>query len=180
MSRQLHWGHARSRDLVNWEHLPIALVPSNELGELHCFSGCTTLNNGVPTIVYTSIGEGERNAHNGAEQSLAYSDDNMLTWKKEPVPALTNAIHTQSWLGEAILEWCDPFIWRENNEWHLVLEAASGARLHNTLSFRQPDRLLSESERFSVSGHLGEAPCLYRFPQLNAIDENLSNGLQRP
>ena len=22
-----HWGHARSRDLVNWEHLPIALWP---------------------------------------------------------------------------------------------------------------------------------------------------------
>ena len=23
-----HWGHARSRDLVNWEHLPIAIGPS--------------------------------------------------------------------------------------------------------------------------------------------------------
>src|SRR5215210_2729509 len=22
-----HWGHARSKDLVNWEHLPIALWP---------------------------------------------------------------------------------------------------------------------------------------------------------
>ena len=23
-----HWGHARTRDLVNWDHLPIALWPS--------------------------------------------------------------------------------------------------------------------------------------------------------
>jgi beta-fructofuranosidase len=117
----MHWGHARSRDLVNWEHLPIALAPSNELGETHCFSGCAVLDNDVPAIMYTSIGDGERNAHSGAEQWLAHSHDGMLTWKKRPTPALTNAIHTQSRLGEMVLEWRDPFIWRENNEWHLVL-----------------------------------------------------------
>lgn len=29
----MHWGHARSRDLVRWEHLPIALWPSLEVGD---------------------------------------------------------------------------------------------------------------------------------------------------
>jgi beta-fructofuranosidase len=32
-----YWGHVRSRDLMKWEHLPIALAPSNELIR-NCFS----------------------------------------------------------------------------------------------------------------------------------------------
>src|SRR5690606_22197395 len=27
----MHWGHFRSRDLVKWEHLPVALWPSEEV-----------------------------------------------------------------------------------------------------------------------------------------------------
>ena len=39
----MHWGHARSRDLVSWEHLPIALWPSERSGEEHVFSGCAAV-----------------------------------------------------------------------------------------------------------------------------------------
>jgi len=35
----MHWGHARSRDNVNWERLPVAVWPSTETGEDHCYSG---------------------------------------------------------------------------------------------------------------------------------------------
>lgn len=35
----VHWGHARSRDLVNWETLPLAVHPLYERGEHSCFSG---------------------------------------------------------------------------------------------------------------------------------------------
>ncbi|HXG46495.1 MAG TPA: glycoside hydrolase family 32 protein, partial [Methylomirabilota bacterium] len=40
----MHWGHARSRDLVTWKHLPIALAPAKEHGEDHVFSGCATIS----------------------------------------------------------------------------------------------------------------------------------------
>src|SRR2546426_523104 len=67
----MHWGHVRSRDLVRWEHLPIALWPSKEVGEDHCFSGCATVDgNGQPILFYTSIGPKKR-AEDSAEQWAA-------------------------------------------------------------------------------------------------------------
>jgi beta-fructofuranosidase len=102
----IHWGHVCSADLVHWEHLPIALHPSTEHGEVHCYSGCTVLDDGEPKILYTSVGEGERNAGTGAEQWLATSNDGMRTWMKyQGNPVMTAEIHG----GVDIREWRDPF-----------------------------------------------------------------------
>ncbi|GFR46491.1 hypothetical protein Agub_g8069, partial [Astrephomene gubernaculifera] len=51
----LVWAHAVSPDLVHWEHLPHAVVPTpGGLDSDGCFSGCATIDeNGVPTIMYT-------------------------------------------------------------------------------------------------------------------------------
>lgn len=82
----MHWGHARSKDLVRWEHLPIALWPSETKGEKHCFSGCAWLDaKGQPMIFYTSIG------HPKPECWIALPEDkDLIRWKKfEGNPILT-------------------------------------------------------------------------------------------
>nr|WP_260115473.1 hypothetical protein [Paenibacillus sp. YPD9-1] len=53
----MHWGHAKSKDLITWEHLPIALAPSEyydlgESGGYGCWSGSAVDDNGVLTLVY--------------------------------------------------------------------------------------------------------------------------------
>jgi beta-fructofuranosidase len=113
----MHWGHAVSRDLVHWEHWPIALAPSQDRGEEHCFSGCCVDHDGTPTILYTSIGP-KTPAGDGAVQWLATSDDGLRTWRKHPAnPVMTLKLH-----GDLkVKDWRDPFVWREGDDWFAVL-----------------------------------------------------------
>ena len=110
------WGHARSRDMVHWEHQPIALFPSIDQGEHHCYSGsCTTDASGRPTIIYTSI---HQNEYDDAEQWAAVSDDDMVHWKKlETNPVMTQALHGT----EIIRHWRDPMIFKHDGKTYMVI-----------------------------------------------------------
>jgi beta-fructofuranosidase len=116
---ELHWGHAKSADLVHWEHLPIALAPAYDLGEQHCFSGCCVNDNGTPTIFYTSIGGrlGLANAWRGAQQWKAIGDSTLTRWRlADNNPFLKQSMHPRK-----IYDWRDPYIWRDEKEWRMVL-----------------------------------------------------------
>jgi sucrose-6-phosphate hydrolase SacC (GH32 family)/nicotinamidase-related amidase/type 1 glutamine amidotransferase len=111
---RMHWGHARSSDLVHWEQLPTALWPSEELGEAHCFSGSAAIrDDGTPVILYTSIGP-----QRPPEQWAALGDRELITWTKHPAnPVITLEHH-----GELVIDdWRDPFIFREGGRWLLAV-----------------------------------------------------------
>ena len=109
----MHWGHARSRDLVNWEHLPIALWPSLEKGEEHVFSGAAIIGpDGRPRLFYTSIGKRD------PEQWMATpADDELIAWEKFPLnPVVTLKNHGPL----KVDEWRDPFLFREAGHTYMV------------------------------------------------------------
>lgn len=117
---QIHWGHARSTDLVHWEHLPIALWPSKELGEEHCFSGCAAINGaGQPVLIYTMVGPGTHDERPDNEQWAAIGDADWITWQKHPAnPVLSLQTHGGPPFED---EWRDPFIFTEAGRTFLVL-----------------------------------------------------------
>ncbi len=158
----IHWGHARSRDMVFWEDLPIALTPSAEKGEHHCFSGCTVVDDdGQPFIVYTSVGEGDRNHITGSEQWIAKGSSDLITWKKwTGNPVMTSDIHGDT----EISEWRDPFVWKEQNTWYMLLGGShQGAGC--ALIYRSPDLLkwefLNIVDEDKVGAAVWECPNLF-------------------
>lgn len=110
------WGHAVSRDLVRWQHLPIALMPLPGTYDSEAIaSGACVVADGQPTIVYTSVPP--------QAQSLARSTDGMLTWHRYARnPVLTRPTNIDG-LEDGFR---DPFVWREGNTWSMVV--GSGIR----------------------------------------------------
>lgn len=83
----MHWGHAVSTNLVNWEHLPIALFPDNDSKDkdsctAYSGSGLVDHNN------VTGLQKGEEKTillfytSQKCGQRLAYSNDKGRTWLK--------------------------------------------------------------------------------------------------
>lgn len=116
----IHWGHAVSRDLVRWQHLPVALAPSRELGEDHCFTGSAWRpEDGDPMLFYTSVSD-EPDARPN-EQWAVQCDDELRSFRKSDAnPVLELATHG----GPAFRDdWRDPFVFGEDGRIFLLLGA---------------------------------------------------------
>ncbi len=114
----IHWGHATSVDLVNWQYHPLALIPGPE-GYDHdgCWSGCAVDDDGRLTLLYTGKGDDERE-----NLCLARVGQSLDAFEKHPANPL-NARPPQAIDAPGFR---DPFIWREGDQWRLLL--GSGVR----------------------------------------------------
>lgn len=76
----MHWGHSSSRDLVNWEHHPVAIAP-DQWGTIFSGSAVVDKDNtagfgeGAVVAMYTSCSLTQK-------QSIAYSLDGGITFTK--------------------------------------------------------------------------------------------------
>jgi beta-fructofuranosidase len=113
----MFWGHAKSKDLIEWTYLPIALGPSKSQGESGCWSGSCVVRDGIPSILYTSIGP-TKPPSMGAEQWLAVSKDKMITWEKvDENPVMKCELSTPY----EVKDWRDPFLWKNGDWWYAIL-----------------------------------------------------------
>ena len=82
----MSWGHAVSTDLINWEHLPVAIACTETAGifsgsvviDHTNSSGFGSLENPPMVAIYTL----HQNDQSNQSQHIAYSLDDGLTWVK--------------------------------------------------------------------------------------------------
>ena len=168
----MHWGHAVSRDLLKWEHLPIALYPDS-LG--YIFSGSAvidTLNTsglgqpGKPAMIaiftyHDPKGE-KKGTMNFQYQGLAFSLDKGRTWTKySKNPVLPNP---------GLRDFRDPSVSWNNaaGKWIMTMAAGDHVRFYsseNLISWKLESEF---GKAIGAHGGVWECPSLF---EMNVSNE---------
>ncbi len=112
----VHWGHVSSTDLLTWTEQPLALVPQPGTADAAgCWSGCVTVDDGVPTAVFTAVPDHAWNA--GA--LLARGDGSLTTWTPDAEPVAGPPF------AEGVDEVRDPYVFHVDGHRYVVQGAGS-------------------------------------------------------
>jgi beta-fructofuranosidase len=141
-----HWGHAKSKNLVHWEHLPIALAPSEAYEKHGCFSGTAVDDNGIFTLIYTGnvIDQGKKKQ----VQCVATSKDGITFSKYAGNPVI------RTFPEEGSKDFRDPKVWKHEDTWYMAIGSGKDGKA-NALLYKS-ENLLSWDYMGKMTGSIDE------------------------
>jgi fructan beta-fructosidase len=161
----MHWGHAVSKDLVHWQHLPVALYPDS-LG--YIFSGSAVADTGntsglgtksapplVAVFTYHDPVAEKSGSITFQNQGIAYSVDKGRTWTKyQHNPVLKNP---------GIRDFRDPKVfWHDGTgRWIMIMAAHDRIRLYSSPDLKDWTFESDFGEDAGAHGGVWECPDLF-------------------
>lgn len=142
----MHWGHAVSPDLVNWEHKGIALFPSKRGDQNGCFSGSAVEKDDRLYLFYTGVHYEIVNPDNihtclneqfESSQMMICSEDgfqfdNFNEKEQIIAPIMDHEIgdrtHTR-----------DPKVWKGSDGWYMILGSTMDEKQGEVLFYKSYD-----------------------------------------
>lgn len=134
----MHWGHARSRDLITWEYLPAALAPDEEYDRDGCYSGSAiTLDDGRHLLIYTAVKkeDSDGTTREFQQQAIAVGDGINYT-KSSANPVIGTSMIPQ---GNSTCDFRDPKVFRENGRYYAVIGSRDKDGFGEALLYESPD-----------------------------------------
>jgi beta-fructofuranosidase len=157
----MHWGHAKSIDLVHWENLPVALAPSEsyDSGKVPgygCFSGSAVVNGEELVLIYTGHVD---NKEPMQVQCIATSKDGIQFEKYRQNPVIDN------YPDDGSPDFRDPKVWKYNGKWYMVVgshkDGKGKALLYVSTNLKDWDYVGVAAESDGTQGDMWECPDLF-------------------
>ena len=157
---EMYWGHAVSRDLVKWEHLPVALAPSEPYDDHErggCFSGSAVDDSGTLALLYTGMSwSGEKPLQ---QQCLALSTDGINFYKYEGNPVIPIPYSD-------VKDFRDPKVFRHGNLWYTVIGSCRAgygkALLYRSVDLQRWEYVGILAESHGELGTMWECPDFFK------------------
>jgi fructan beta-fructosidase len=171
----MHWGHAVSKDLLQWEHLPIALYPDS-LG--YIFSGSVVVDHMntaglqqgkektlIAIFTYHDPKGEKAGTSTFQTQGMAYSNDGGFTWKKYTNnPVLNNP-------GKK--DFRDPKVswYAKEKKWIMTLAVGNHVEFYSSSNLKAWTFLSSFGEKEGSHGGVWECPDLIKMKDASSGKE---------
>ncbi len=133
----MHWGHARTKDFINWEELPVALFPEKVYDKAGCFSGTAIVKDDVLYLFYASIFPNPETNESLQTVSVAYSKDGINFEKYEGNPVIPH------YPKEGGPDFRDPAIAFIDNKYYIVMATGNKETKKGRLLLYQSDDLFN-------------------------------------
>ena len=152
----MHWGHAVSRDLVNWQHLPIALHP-DEHGMIFSGSAVVDRQNTAGFGQEAMVAIFTHHLDVQQSQSLAYSHDAGRTWLKYAAnPVLLAQDHGS--------DFRDPKVCWYEDHWVMSLAVGHKILFYASQDLKNWEQTGSFGNGYGATGGVWETPDLFKLP----------------
>lgn len=149
------WGHARTKDFLHWEELPVAIAPEYSYEKDGCWSGTAIVKDGKLFLFYASVENVTDETHGQYTKqtvSVAYSDDGVTFTKYERNPILS--VVPADGREE---DFRDPAVMECGGKYYLVMASANPEKTKGRLLLYESDADLFSWKYCGIAGEWDKA-----------------------
>ena len=146
------WGHTRSKDLVHWEELPVALQADMPYDKHGVWSGTAIVKDDILYLFYAGVYQPDRDGPRKETVCMAYSNDGERFYKCDKNPLISE------YPSEGGSDFRDPALIEVNGVYYMLVATGNKAESVGRLLLYKSDDLLN----WNYQGVLSEwADCRY-------------------